>query len=417
MIYLDKLLEGVDVEWKAIWEVTTWDKKFIAVENYKQPKIEKYYYLLANEIKSLISEYGDIKLLTTNETNYWTTEELAGSRISEAEIIAIPWGGNVVVQYYKGKFLTGDNRIAISNDINYLCTKYLYYYLLNNLSLLKSFYRGSGIKHPSMSKVLDVKIPIPPLSVQKEIVRILDTFTELTAELTAELTTELIARKKQYSFYKEQLLKFDEKEVKHVAMGDDRIGKLQRGKRFVKDDMVSEGVPCIHYGEMYTHYGTWTNESKSFLSKELVENKNLRIAKKGDVVIVAAGETIEDLGRGTAWLGDEDVVIHDACFFYRSSLNPKYVAYFTRTKQFHDQIKKHISSGKISAINATGLARVIIPVPSPEEQERVVTILDEFDKITTSISQGLPKEIELRKKQYEYYRDMLLTFPMDHLKA
>ena len=197
---------------------------------------------------------------------------------------------------------------------------------------------------------------------------------------------------------------------KRLTMSE--LGIFQRGKRFVKDDMISEGVPCIHYGEMYTYYGSWAKESKSFLSEELVERKNLRIAENGDVVIVAAGETIEDIGLGTAWLGDEGVVIHDACFSYRSPLNPKYVAYFTRTKQFHDQIKKHISSGKISAINARGLEKVLIPVPSPEEQERIVTILDKFDILTTSISEGLPKEIELRKKQYEYYRDLLLTFPL-----
>ncbi len=178
--------------------------------------------------------------------------------------------------------------------------------------------------------------------------------------------------------------------------------------------MMSEGVPCIHYGEMYTHYDTWADKTKSFVSEELVERKKLRIAEKGDVVIVAAGETIEDIGRGTAWLGDEGVVIHDACFSYRSPLNPKYVAYFTRTRQYHDQIRRHISSGKISAINSRGLSKVVIPVPSKEEQERIVSILDKFDILTTSISEGIPKEIELRKKQFEYYRDMLLQFKMDN---
>ena len=200
-------------------------------------------------------------------------------------------------------------------------------------------------------------------------------------------------------------------------MGDESIGEFQRGKRFVKTDLLTEGIPTIHYGEMYTHYGTWADETKSFVSEELVKNKNLRVAEKGDVVIVAAGETIEDIGKGTAWLGDEGVVIHDACFSYKTVLNPKFVAYFTRTKQFHDQIKKHISSGKISAINAKGLGKTVIPIPSPEEQERVVSILDKFDILTNSISEGLPKEIELRQKQYEYYRDMLLTFPKDNLEA
>jgi type I restriction enzyme S subunit len=121
--FLEKLLEGVEVEWKAIWEVTTWDKKFNAVENYKQPKTIKYHHLLSNEIKPLILEEGNVKLLTTNETDLWTSEELAGSKVSDAEIIAIPWGGNPIVQYYKGKFLTGDNRIAVSNNSKYLETK------------------------------------------------------------------------------------------------------------------------------------------------------------------------------------------------------------------------------------------------------------------------------------------------------
>jgi type I restriction enzyme S subunit len=166
---------------------------------------------------------------------------------------------------------------------------------------------------------------------------------------------------------------------------------------------------------MYTHYDTWADKTKSFVSKDLVERKNLRLAEKDDVVVVAAGETIEDIGKGTAWLGEEGVVIHDACFYYKSNLNPKYVAYFTLTRQFHDQIKKHIRTGKISAINAKGLGKAIIPIPSLEQQERIVTILDKFDILTTTISEALPKEIELRKKQYEYYREKLLTFPKEKI--
>ncbi|KNE88554.1 hypothetical protein PSTG_18038, partial [Puccinia striiformis f. sp. tritici PST-78] len=173
--------------------------------------------------------------------------------------------------------------------------------------------------------------------------------------------------------------------------------------------MIPEGVPCIHYGEMYTHYNVWADKAKSYISPELASK--LRKANFGDVVLVSAGETIEDIGRGTAWLGGEDVVIHDACFFYKSSLNPKYVAYFSRTEIFRNQIKKSISSGKISAINAKGFEKVIIPIPSLEEQTRIVTILDDFDTLTCSITEGLPREIALRQQQYEYYRDLLFSFP------
>src|SRR5690606_28074333 len=311
------------------------------------------------------------------------------------------------VGYSNVEFWSSDGCFCLGHS-EMINNKFLYYYLIGEQHFLKSRVRVAGIPTLDNFVVEKLQIPIPPLSVQKEIVRILDSFTELTAELTAELTTELTARKQQYNFYREKFFDFENNQIIREPLGV--IGEFQRGKRFVKDDIISDGVPCIHYGEMYTHYGTWANKSKSFLSEELVKKKNLRVAENGDVVIVAAGETIEDIGLGTAWLGDEGVVIHDACFSFRSSLNPKYVAYFTRTKQFHDQIKKHISSGKISAINARGLEKVLIPVPSPGEQERIVSILDKFDTLTTSISEGLPREIELRQKQYTYYRDKLLTF-------
>lgn len=202
-------------------------------------------------------------------------------------------------------------------------------------------------------------------------------------------------------------------EVEWRALGD--IGDFVRGKRFVKTDLVSEGVPCIHYGEMYTHYGIWATESKSFVDRKLASR--LRVANHGDVVIVAAGETIEDIGNGTAWLGEDDVVIHDACFSFKSDLNPKYLSYFLRTNQFKEQIKKNVSSGKISAINANGLSKAIIPIPSPENSEKslqiqaeIVRILDKFTTLTAELTAELTTELATRKQQYNYYREQLLSF-------
>lgn len=201
----------------------------------------------------------------------------------------------------------------------------------------------------------------------------------------------------------------DAAEVEWKPFGE--VGQFQRGKRFVKKDMISNGFPCIHYGELYTHYGIWAEHSKSFVSEEIAGK--LRVASKGDVVIVAAGETIEDIGNGTAWLGDVDVVIHDACFSFRSELNPKYVSYYLRTRQYKDQIKKSISSGKISAINANGLSKATIPIPFPDIPEKslaiqaeIVRILDTFTELTTELT----TELNARKKQYNYYRDQLLSF-------
>jgi type I restriction enzyme S subunit len=162
---------------------------------------------------------------------------------------------------------------------------------------------------------------------------------------------------------------------------------------------------------MYTHYGISAEFSRSFVSDDLAEK--LRVALPGDVVIVAAGETIEDIGNGTAWLGQTGVVIHDACFSLRSSLNPKYVSHFLRTSSFKQQIRSGISSGKISSINAKALGKAEMPIPCPDDSEKslaiqgeIVRILDTFTELTAELT----AELAARKKQYNYYRDQLLTF-------
>lgn len=278
-------------------------------------------------------------------------------------------------------------------------------YLFRSPNIREQIFKtSSGVTRINVSKkrFAKISIPVPPLAIQEKIVEILDQFTQLETELE----TELEARKVQYQFYRNQLLAFENKEVEWKSLGE--VGEFTRGKRFVRTDMIEEGFPCLHYGEMYTHYNVFATESKSFISPELA--KKLRVANPGDVVIVSAGETIEDIGKGTAWLGESDIVTHDACFSFKSPLNPKYVSYFLRTRIFHDQIKRHISSGKISSINAKGLATAKIPVPPMEEQERIVNILDKFDDLVNNISFGLPAEIEARRQQYEYYREKLLTF-------
>tara|TARA_R100001440_G_scaffold40480_1_gene60184 strand:- start:5492 stop:6721 length:1230 start_codon:yes stop_codon:yes gene_type:complete len=207
----------------------------------------------------------------------------------------------------------------------------------------------------------------------------------------------------------------DNLEVEWHSLDD--IGEFLRGKRFVKSDILEKGIPCIHYGELYTHYGIWAKETRSFLSKQVASK--LRVANYGDVIIVAAGETIEDIGNGVAWLGNEDVVFHDACFSFKSELNPKYVSYYLRTNLFKVQIKKNISSGKISSINAKGLGKAKIPIPCPENPEKslqiqagIVQILDAF----TSLTANLTAELTARKKQYNYYRDKLLSFEEDNVE-
>ncbi|HEB9038997.1 TPA: restriction endonuclease subunit S [Escherichia coli] len=389
--YLEKLLDGVEVEWRNLGDTSLFE---IANNGRKPVKAslriagETPYYG-ANNIQDYVDGY-------THDGEYVLIAEDGSASLE-----------NYSIQYATGKFWA-NNHVHVVRGKERVHSRFLYHYLC--IVNFLPFLTGGGRAKLTKGQLIEIPVPIPcpdnpekSLAIQSEIVRILDTFTALTAELSAELNM----RKKQYNYYRDQLLSFKEGEVEWKTLGE--IGHFTRGKRFIKTDMLSEGYPCIHYGEMYTYYNVWTNKTKSFVSQELASK--LRVSEYGDVIIVAAGETIEDIGKGTAWLGKSNVVFHDACFSYRCLLNPKYIAYFTRTKIFHDQIKKHISSGKISAINANGLSKVKIPMLSAKEQARIVEILDKFDTLTNSITEGLPREIELRQKQYEYYRDLLFSFP------
>lgn len=275
---------------------------------------------------------------------------------------------------------------------------------------------ASGVTRYNVSKkrFAKIHIPVPPIEVQTEIAHILDDFTDLAAELQAELQ----ARKEQYEYYRDKLLSFNNinegcASVTWMKMSE--IGTFIRGKRFVRTDIVSNGVPCIHYGDMYTYYGLYATQSKGRLRSELASK--MKYAQKNDVVIVAAGENKEDIGVGLAWLGDEPAAVHDACFIFRSDLYPQYVSHYLRSNYYHKQIVKYVSEGKICSISAKGLGNAIIPIPAHEEQVRIATLLNKFDALVSDLVQGLPAEIAAVQEQYEYYRDKLLSFPKYKLSA
>jgi len=187
------------------------------------------------------------------------------------------------------------------------------------------------------------------------------------------------------------------------------VGKFIRGTGIQKSDFTEVGVGCIHYGQIHTHYGTWTDKTKSFVSPEL--GARLRKAHKGDLVIATTSEDDEAVAKAVAWLGDEDVAVSNDAYIFQHTLNSKYVSYFFQTECFQSQKKRHITGTKVRRISGDSLSKITIPVPSPEEQERIVSILDRFDTLVNDLSCGLPAEIKARRQQYEYYRDRLLNFP------
>ena len=252
---------------------------------------------------------------------------------------------------------------------------------------------------------LKIEIPLPPLEVQTEIVRILDKFTSLEAELEAELD----CRKRQYEYYRDKLLSFENlggQEVEWKKMSE--VGTFIRGNGLQKKDFTEEGVGCIHYGQVYTHYGTSATETITCCSLELAAK--LRKASKGDIVIATTSENVEDVCKAVAWLGEDDIAVSGDAFIYKHNQNPKYMAYLFQTLDFFNYKKKKATGTKVIRLSGDAMGSYLAPIPSLEEQQRIVSILDRFESLTTSLQSGLPAEISARRQQYEYYRDKLLTF-------
>lgn len=273
-------------------------------------------------------------------------------------------------------------------------------------SYVEANQRGASYPAITDGAVKAFRIPRPPLEVQAAIAKVLDTFTKLKTDLEAELEAELAARRRQYVYYRDSLFAFCDQDIRWAAMAD--VGEFFRGRRFTKADYVDVGVKCIHYGDIYTQYGTATEETVSHVRPDLASS--LRFAGPGDLIIAGVGETVEDVGKAVAWLGDGKVAIHDDCFAFRHSLNPRFVSYYFQTTAFHAEKNKFVARAKVKRLSGESLAKLTIPVPPLEEQERIVAILDKFDGLVNEISLGLPAEIAARRQQYAHYRDRLLTF-------
>lgn len=192
-----------------------------------------------------------------------------------------------------------------------------------------------------------------------------------------------------------------------MALG--AIGNFVRGAGIQKSDFTETGIGCIHYGQIHTHYGVWADQTKSFVDPDFAARA--RKAHTGDLVIATTSEDDEAVAKAVAWLGDEDVAVSTDAYIFRHSVNPKYMSYFFQTELFQSQKKPHITGTKVRRISGESLAKIRIPVPSRDEQDRIVAILDRFDMLVNDLSSGLPAEIVARRRQYEHYRDRLLTFP------
>lgn len=306
------------------------------------------------------------------------------------EIITISSSGAYAgyINYWNEPILCTDSfSVNPKIDFNIKMLFYIMQSKQNNIFCMK---KGGGVPHVYSKDIGKIKIPVPPLLVQEEIVRILEPFRKLSEELTLELTK----REYQYKYYRDIFLVYNLKNVKKILLGD--IGRVSMCKRILKSETSLEGdVP-------FYKIGTFGKYPDAYISrKKYEEYKNkYPYPKKGDVLISAAGT----IGRAVIYNG-EDAYYQDSNIVWidnnESKVLNKFLYYFYQLKPWYVS-----TGGTIARLYNDNINRTPIPVPPLEEQERIVAILDRFN----ALCNGLPAEIEARKKQYEYYRDKLLTF-------
>ena len=361
--FLEKLLDGAEVKWKPLIKVASLTRGRVISKEYLADNLGDYPVYSSQTVNN--GEIGKINSFDFDgEFVSWTTD-----------------GANAGTVFYRsGKFsitnVCGLIKIQNNLELNY---KFLFYWL--SIEAKNHVYSGMGNPKLMSHQMEKILIPIPPLSVQTEIVKILDALTALTSELTSELTL----RRKKYEYYREKLLSFDSLEQLNMGGAKKKlidVAKIKNGKDW--KHLGGGDIPIYGSGGIMGYVDTYSYDKPTVL-----------IPRKGTITNI--------------FYLDEPFWNVDTIYYTEIDENqilPKYFYHFMKTV---DLTKLDTGSGRPSLTQAI-LNEILIFVPPPEEQQRIVSILDKFETLTNSITEGLPLAIEQSQKRYEYYRELLLSF-------
>ena len=396
MNFLEKLLDGVNVEWRPLSE---------ALNRTKGTKIT------AAQMRELHKEGAPIKIFAGGKTYaFFDFSDIPKKDINEEPSIIVKSRGFIEFEYYDKPFSHKNEMWSYNANGKQLDIKFVYYFLKVHEPYFQNI--GSKMQMPQISipDTDNFRIPIPcpenpkkSLEIQAEIVRILDAMTAHTAELTAELT----ARKKQYDYYRDKLLSFED-DVNELPLSD--ICTSIADGDHQAPPQTNKGISFVTISNISD------NGFIDFLKTKYVPNdyyNNLASKRKpqvGDVLYTVVGS----IGIPVFIDFEKEFTFqrHIAILRFKPELvNPKYAFHFMRSSKFFNKANSVAMGAAQKTITLGTLGKLKISLPSLDRQNKVVAILDKFDSLANSITEGLPREIELRQKQYAYYRDLLLSFP------
>ena len=335
--------------------------------------------------------------------------------------------GRTVVFNGEDSYFQDSNIVWLDHDESQVLNRYLYYFYQINPWNVSD---GGTISRLYNGNIEKTRIPVPSLEIQSRIVQVLDNFDAVCHDLNIGLPKEIELRQKQYEYFREKLLTFvaegeyTESRVEEwdnsaiikllqwvfgpirVEMGS--VCEFVRGNGLQKKDFTEIGKSVIHYGQIYTKYDFTVTETLSKTSE--IVFKKLKKAYPNDLVMATTSENVEDVGKAIVWEGKEEIGISGDSYIIQTSQNSRYLNYWFRSTYFQSQKERKVTGTKVVRINSKDMEKFKIVLPPITEQKRIVSILDNFNTLTSSLSEGLPKEIELRQKQYEYWRNQLLNF-------
>ena len=418
--YRDKLLSFEDevyqVEWKKLNE---------CLKKGKGTKIT------ASQMKLLHKDGAPIRIFAGGKTyadvNYG---DIPDKDIHTEEAIVVKSRGIIDFEYCTEPFSFKNEFWSYSSDNENINLRYIYHYLVHNKEHFQNIANNMQMPQISSNDTEKFKIPVPSLEIQSRIVQVLDNFDTICHDLNIGLPKEIELRQKQYDFFREKLLTFvaegeyTESRVEEwdnaaiikllqwvfgsirVELGT--ICEFVRGNGLQKKDFTEIGKSVVHYGQIYTKYDFSVSETLSKTSE--IVFKKLKKAQPNDLVIATTSENVEDVGKAIVWEGKEEIGISGDSYIIQTTQNSRYLNYWLKSTSFQSQKERKVTGTKVVRINSKDMEKFQIVLPPLTEQKRIVSILDNFNTLTNSISEGLPKEIELRQKQYEYWREQLLNF-------
>ncbi len=304
------------------------------------------------------------------------------------------------VNWLDVKFWAGAHCYVVK-PLDGVLNRYVFHFIKSMEYKLQECQYGAGIPALAKAVVAALPIPVPPLEVQREIVRILDSFTLLTAELTA--------RKKQYEFYRNKMLSFDTN-VTRKRLGEifDFRNGLSKGKEF-----FGSGIPFIRYTDVYNHRSLRKEDITALVECTSSELEKLKVSR-GDVLFTRTSETAEDVGWSSVMLDDIGACVFNG-FTIKATpktddLLPEYCAYCFATDSFRNYVTTHCAFTTRASLTGNTIAEYQIAIPSIDEQQQIANVLGNFEAMCSDLNIGLPAEIAARRKQYKYYRNKLLEF-------